>query len=161
VYYRLLCIGYDLPKRGWGKSSFGDNIPVGAPFEPAVQPNCFPSETWLPSSAALQAIEKYLRVPSSRPRRQAFAYCVVHFAACSVALLLSLLLYNFFAVHTVFIILLLLIAVYNGANYYYYSFGKKLAKVLKKALEADPALPGISDPKSKGEIQQAFLTKEV
>ena len=54
---------------------------------------------------------------------------------------LPLLLYNFFAVHTCFLVLLALVAVYNGANYYYYSTGPKLAKAIRKALQADLAVP--------------------
>lgn len=126
----LLVIGYDLPNRGWGASSFHDNIP---------------------------AIQSVLRVPPTRPRAQALAYCVGHLLACFAALTLPLLLYNFFAVHTTFLALLLLLAVYNGANYYYYSTGPKLAKAIRQTLQADLAVPG----PAKGQEGKVRLTADV
>ena len=107
----LLTIGYDLPNRGWGKSSFKD---------------------------VSSAIAKLYGIPQSRPRAQAAAYLLSHGAAVSTMLLvLPPLFYHSFALHTIWITMLALSTVHQGARFYHYSFGKRIAKALKQALDAE------------------------
>lgn len=107
----LLTIGYDLPNRGWGGSSLADTSP---------------------------AIAKLYGIPTNKPRVQAVAYLLSHAAAVMLMLLvLPPLFYHSFVLHTAWIALLALSAVHQGARYYHYSFGKRIVKALKEALDEE------------------------
>ena len=104
----LLAIGYRLPDQGWGRSSFQD---------------------------AREQISKVYGV--NKPRSQAVCYLVTHACVCCASIvLIPPVLYRSFVLHTVFLAVLLCSAVFRGAKYYEYSFGTKLDKALRQALQA-------------------------
>jgi len=106
----LCTVGYDLPNRGWGASSFNDMKPVA---------------------------RDVFKVPDSHPRLQAFTYTFLHGVGCAILMTIPILLYNNFVVHTVFLVLLVVGAVYNGANYYHVATGAEIEKALQKELKGD------------------------
>ena len=107
----LLTIGYDLPRRGWGASSFNDLTP---------------------------AIAKLYKVPPSKPRAQALAYLFSHAVAVTLMLLvLPPIFYHSYMLHTAFLALLALSTIHQGARYYHHVFGRKMAKALQQAIEAE------------------------
>ena len=107
----VLTIGYDLPRRGWGASSLNDLAP---------------------------SIAKVYKIPPSKPRLQALAYLFSHALAVNTMLLvLPPLFYHSFGLHTAFLALLALSAVHQGARYYHHVFGKKMARALQQAIEAE------------------------
>ena len=129
----LLIIGHALPERGWGRSSFADNRGT---------------------------IARKFGVGDDRPRTQALVYCLLHAAVCGVLMTtVPLLLYRSCerappcaalcsrliltaraaadALHTCFLVLLLCSAVWQGASNYHYTFGAKVEKALRVALQAE------------------------
>ena len=84
------------------------------------------------------AIAKTYKIPPSKPRAQALAYLFSHALAVGTMLLvLPPLFYHSFALHTAFLALLTLSTVHQGARYYHHIFGKKMAKALQQAIEAE------------------------
>lgn len=117
----LLAIGHALPSKGWGHSSFADSRPK---------------------------IKSIFGV--SNVRKQACVYLAVHGVLCTIAILtLTPLLYTYWYLHTAYLLVLLCSAIYRGASYYNYSFGKKMEKVLKQALESELAKARDDYTKSK------------
>ena len=107
----LLTIGFDLPRRGWGASSLNDLSPT---------------------------IAAVYKIPPSKPRAQALAYLLSHaLIVCTMLLVLPPLFYHSFALHTIWITMLALSTVHQGARFYHYSFGKRIAKALKQALDSE------------------------
>jgi len=111
VYTLWLCsFGYDMPNRGYGSSSFNDIKPVA---------------------------RDVFKVPDSHPRCQAFTYTFLHGVGCAILMLLPILLYQNFVLHTIFLCLLVVVAVFQGANYYHVQTGEEIEKALHKELKGD------------------------
>ena len=114
----LIAVGHRLPGDGpaqWGRSSFADVR------EAVIMKRC----------GCLAA---------RGGRGQAVAYLLLHGAAVSLGLALPLVLYQSFALHTLYIGGLLLAALTNGARYYRYAFGKKMAVAIVREIAAANAL---------------------
>ena len=110
----LLSVGCELPERRKWRSSFGDMRPICALI-----------------------CKKLLGTGRDAVRCHAAAYLVVHGVMCSLALaFLPKLLYMSVEAHTAFLVVLIVSAVRQGANYYKYAWGDKLAKKVAERLKA-------------------------
>jgi hypothetical protein len=73
-------------------------------------------------------------------RAQALAYLLLHAASVSAGLLLPMALYQSWALHSLYIACLLGVALTNGAKFYRFGWGRRMAATIVREIEAANAL---------------------
>jgi hypothetical protein len=87
----------------------------------------------------------YKKLGITQPRLQAVCYLVGHAMVTSTLFAISQQFYNHKMLHSAFLVVCVVSAVYNGARYYNYAFGQKIAKALDSALRAEIVKPRAKD----------------